>query len=108
MRIMVFPVQAVLAHYTAPRVRHDGRNDTPFPRRAGRLDRLADRLLNAAGPETARWARSSAGEHCLHTAGVAGSIPAAPTNQIRELGQPATERQAKSEAYRKQERIARA
>ena len=28
---------------------------------------------------TERRARSSAGEHCLHTAGVAGSIPAAPT-----------------------------
>ena len=27
-------------------------------------------------------ARSSAGEHCLHTAGVTGSIPVAPTNKL--------------------------
>jgi hypothetical protein len=29
--------------------------------------------------------RSSAVEHCLHTAGVTGSIPVAPTNQINDL-----------------------
>ncbi len=29
----------------------------------------------------AAWAISSVGEHCLHTAGVAGSIPASPTNK---------------------------
>ncbi len=32
------------------------------------------------------WAVSSAVEHCLHTARVAGSIPAPPTNDINDLG----------------------
>ena len=32
-----------------------------------------------------QWAHSSAGEHRLHTAGVAGSIPAAPTIYINGL-----------------------
>ena len=32
-------------------------------------------------------ARSSAGEHCLHTAGVAGSNPAAPTNVFKDLAE---------------------
>ncbi len=35
--------------------------------------------LGAAPLRGAAWALSSAGEHCFHTAGVAGSIPAAPT-----------------------------
>jgi hypothetical protein len=30
---------------------------------------------------------SSAGEHCLHTAGVAGSNPASPTMNIKELAE---------------------
>jgi integrase len=32
-------------------------------------------------------ARSSAGEHCLHTAGVTGSIPVAPTNLFKVLAE---------------------
>jgi hypothetical protein len=46
---------------------------TPGPER---LDRVAGGLLKAAG----RRARSSAGEHTLHTGGVTGSIPVAPTS----------------------------
>src|SRR5438270_296238 len=57
------------------------------------LDSLRGGLLNAAGPalprsreRSGRRARSSAGEHCLHTAGVAGSIPAAPTIELHTVG----------------------
>jgi hypothetical protein len=32
-----------------------------------------------------KWAVSSAVEHCFHTAGVTGSIPVPPTNQINQL-----------------------
>jgi hypothetical protein len=38
--------------------------------------------LNISGQRRSR-AISSAGEHCLHTAGVAGSIPASPTNKYK-------------------------
>src|SRR4051795_7052770 len=44
--------------------------------RVGRLDMLPGDPLNAAWPGRAR---SSAGEHTLHTGGVTGSIPVAPT-----------------------------
>src|SRR5262249_11632110 len=40
------------------------------------LTRVQHARLNAA-----RWARSSAGEHTLHTGGVRGSIPLAPTSR---------------------------
>ena len=57
------------------------------------LDSLRGGLLNAAGPALPRTrgrsggrARSSAGEHCLHAAGVAGSIPSAPTIKLHTLG----------------------
>src|SRR5690625_3939625 len=59
-------------------------------RAAGRRPAGAHYSLTAPPPPTrqtplqAQRARSSAGEHCLHTAGVAGSIPAAPTTKSQE------------------------
>ena len=54
-----------------------------------RSERLNGRRLTGTTPDPYmtpsdtglvwQWARSSAGEHCLHTAGVTGSIPVAPT-----------------------------
>jgi hypothetical protein len=41
----------------------------------------SDRPLHTGGR-----ARSSAGEHSLHTGGVTGSIPVAPTMEIKDLG----------------------
>ena len=49
------------------------------PEQAGaRLDRTQGPALYGRVPKRTR-ARSSAGEHSLHTGGVAGSIPAVPT-----------------------------
>ncbi len=45
------------------------------------------------------WARSSVVEHTLHTGGVAGSIPAAPTTPCRGLLQPPTDRGASSSRH---------
>src|ERR1700692_3578344 len=38
-----------------------------------------------AEPGNPRRARSSAGEHSLHTGGVTGSIPVAPTSKFNEI-----------------------
>jgi hypothetical protein len=46
------------------------------------LDQQGKLGLYAAALE---WAISSAGEHCLHTAGVAGSIPASPTIPVQSI-----------------------
>src|SRR5262245_13839128 len=54
-----------------------GGNGRPS-RKAPRVDRVLDALLHWPAVRSRR-AISSAGEHCLHTAGVAGSIPASPT-----------------------------
>ena len=59
----------------------------------GRLQLRATPLLHAARAEAAPLehvecalrARSSAGEHSLHTRGVAGSIPAAPTEETSRV-----------------------
>ena len=48
-----------------------------------RMDRLRG-LVYATGGRA--WARSSVVEHTLHTGGVAGSIPAAPTMPFNDLG----------------------
>ena len=48
------------------------------------LDRAAARPYMSLSGISGR-ARSSVGEHRLHTAGVAGSIPAVPTNEISDL-----------------------
>jgi hypothetical protein len=60
-----------------------------------RSERLNGRRLTGTTPDPYmtpsdtglvwQWARSSAGEHCLHTAGVTGSIPVAPTNFFKDL-----------------------
>src|SRR5690606_15145456 len=68
------PGQSVGA-YTARTV--PSRMSRPRPARAGgAVDPYARRLYTAFSKKRAI---SSAGEHCLHTAGVAGSIPASPT-----------------------------
>src|SRR6185312_12508536 len=54
-------------------------------RHTGRKPDQLDRIRTVRLPtRTWEWARSSAGEHRLHTAGVTGSIPVAPT--IRRPG----------------------
>ncbi len=70
------------------------RLDTPTPRSidsaAGCRPGACNRLWRSTGHRSkirkaGKGARSSAGEHCLHTAGVAGSNPAAPTNVFKGL-----------------------
>ena len=49
-----------------------------------------DRVLRICYSRIHTGAHSSAGEHCLHTAGVAGSNPAAPTNKNKGLADKAS------------------
>ena len=69
-------------------ITRDRASDTGDSRRLGDVDRanLAWYIASLSR------AHSSAGEHCLHTAGVGGSIPPAPTNKTRAHEEPAQSR----------------